>query len=174
MHTRARAYLHAHVRDHTGYGGGRWERGRDISEAVETEVDKQTCRRPRGHRKHGGVADAGGAVKREIRVHPRARFSIVRPAGLRREAGTGISRWKLICRDGKYRRRRTVSSWKYVALPGIRVAMVYLRSCTRSICTSAHARPYKGSDFNRIARETSRKNISAKKSRYRRALALSQ
>lgn len=29
----------------------------------------------------GGVADAGGAVKREIRVHPRARFSIVRPAG---------------------------------------------------------------------------------------------
>lgn len=116
-------------------------------------MDKQTCRRPRGHRKHGGFADAGNAVKREIRVHPRARFSIVRPAGLRREAGTGISRWKLICRDGKYRRRRTVSSWKYVALPGIRVAMVYLRWCTCSICISAHARSYKGSDFNRIARE---------------------
>lgn len=40
-------------------------------------MDKQTCRRPRGHRKHDGV-DVGGAVKREIHVHPPARFSIVR------------------------------------------------------------------------------------------------
>lgn len=131
-------------------------------------MDKQTCRRPRGHRKHGGIADAGGAVKREIRVHPRARFSIVRPAGLRREAGTGISRWKLICRDGKYRRRRTVSSWKYVALPGIRVAMVYSRWCGRSICISAHARPYKGSDFNRITREYCAKTFCEKITVYRR------
>lgn len=74
---------------------------------------------------------AGDAVKREIRVHPRARFSIVRPAGLRREAGAGISRWKLICRDEKYRRRHTVSSWKYVALPGIRAANSYTRVDSR-------------------------------------------
>lgn len=162
--------------DSRGKGG----LGSAISEAVETEVDKQTCRRPRGHRKHVGVADGvGGAAKREIRVHPRARFSIVRPAGLRRKAGAGISRWKLICRDEKYRRRHPVSSWKYVALPGIRVADLYTRGDSR---WCAHfdlyksARSYKGSDFNRIAREYRAKTFGAKKkiTVYTRELPLSR
>jgi len=84
-----------HIRVRSCGGGGRaGDRGdgSDISEAVETEVDKQTCRRPRGHRKHGGVAGVGGAVKREIRVHPRARFSIVRPAAfVERQTRRGIA-----------------------------------------------------------------------------------
>ena len=58
-------------------------RGR-ISRPSETDdVDKQTCRRPRGHGKHDGVG-VGGAVKREIRVYPPARFSIVRSAAFAR------------------------------------------------------------------------------------------
>lgn len=59
------------------------KRGR-ISRPSETDdVDKQTCRRPRGHGKHDGVG-VGGAVKREIRVYPPARFSIVRSAAFAR------------------------------------------------------------------------------------------
>lgn len=46
-------------------------------------MDKQTCRRPRGYGKHDGVG-IGGAVKREIRVYPPARFSIVRSAAFAR------------------------------------------------------------------------------------------
>ncbi|KAG7191033.1 hypothetical protein KM043_007079 [Ampulex compressa] len=68
--TRVRRYI-------TVSPGGREKEGWDISD-VETDVDKQTCRRPQGDGKHRGVG-VGGAVKREIHVHPQARFSIVRP-----------------------------------------------------------------------------------------------
>lgn len=69
MHTRTyigRLRLYAQrIRTHdragvaSGIAEGKEVQGSEaISETVETEVDKQTCRRPRGHRKHGGVADA--------------------------------------------------------------------------------------------------------------------
>lgn len=145
-------------------------------------MDKQTCRRPRGHRKHGGVAGVGGAVKREIRVHPRARFSIVRPAAfVERQRRGGVSRWKLICRDEKYRRRRTVSSWKYVALPSIRESRDVYRAAAPDSRRRVGVRPFdlykcarshKGSDFNRIAREYRAKTFGEKIAVHRDPLAI--
>jgi len=100
--TRARAY----TRPHEGGVGRGGEGGyRRISRRpLETEVDKQTCPTSAGTPKTR-QRRAGGAVKREIRDNePSGQVFDCPAGGLRREAE--VLRWKLICRDEKYRRRR--------------------------------------------------------------------
>ena len=89
----------------SGYLGGRRDRSgqTDVPTSAGTPKTRQRRRRRR-RRETRNPRTPSGQV-----------FDCPACGGLRREAGTGISRWKLICRDGKYRRRRTVSSWKYVA-----------------------------------------------------------
>lgn len=97
-------------------------------------MDKQTCRRPRGHGKHDGVG-VGGAVKREIRVYPPARFSIVRSA-----AFALVSRWKSICRDESYRRQRRAAVMKIrQAFPRRTSAIHSIPSIVRAYTLDTHS-----------------------------------